>query len=43
MLFVASIENLKNLKDHKYLKKLFLYTLFAISARMKMKKYLKKN
>ena len=43
MLFVVSIEILKNLKYHTTKKKLSFFLLFAVSARMKMKKYLNKK
>ena len=37
ILFVVSIENLKNLKDHT-LKKHYFFLLFAVSVKVKMKK-----
>ena len=36
ILFVVSIENLKNLKDHT-LKKHYFFLLFAVSVKVKMK------
>ena len=41
-LFVVSIENLETQKYHTFLEKQY-FLLFAVSLRMKMKKYLKKN
>ena len=43
MLFVVSIENLKTLKYHTFLKKHFFFLLLEVSVRMKMKKYLKRK
>ena len=40
VLFMVSVENLKTLKNHRFLKKQF-FLLFAVSAKIKMKKYLK--
>ena len=40
-LFAVSKGNLKNLKYHTFSNKLFL--LFAVSAKIKMEKYIKKN
>ena len=42
MLFVVSIKDLKNLKYHTFSKKQF-FVLFAVHAKAKVKKYLKKN
>ena len=42
-LFAASIENLKNLTCLRSYKKHQFFLLFAVSARVKMKKYLKKK
>ena len=43
VLFAGSIENLKNLKYHTSLEKHLSFLLFAVSGRMKIKKYLKKK
>ena len=42
-LFVVSIESLKNLKHHTFSKKHYFFVLFALSAKMKKKRYIKKN
>ena len=42
-LFAVSTENFKNLKYHRSQKKHYFFLLFAVSARMNMKKYLKKK
>ena len=40
---VVSIENSKNLKYHTSWKKCYFFLLFAVSAKTKMTKYLKKK
>ena len=40
---MASKKKLKNLKYHTFLKKHGFFLLFAVSATMKINKYLKKN
>ena len=40
---MVSIENLEILKYHTFSKKHLFFLLFAVSAKMKMKKYLKKK
>ena len=42
-MFPISIENLKKLKYHIFLKKHKVFLLFTVTVVMKMKKYLKKN
>ena len=40
---MVSIENLESLKDHTFSEKHKFFLLFAVSAKINMKKYLKKS
>ena len=42
-LFVLSIKSLKNLKHHTFSKKHYFFVLFALGAKMKKERYIKKN